>query len=74
VIKGWTDGTVGMKVGGVRELTIPSDQAYGATGSGTNIPPNTPLKFVIMVIPTPETIPQAAIPPELLKYYTKGSF
>lgn len=72
VIAGWSEGTVGMKVGGVRELSIPSDKAYGATGSGTTIPPNTPLKFVIMIIPTPETIPQAAVPPELLKYYNNG--
>jgi FKBP-type peptidyl-prolyl cis-trans isomerase len=75
VIKGWTDGTVGMKVGGVRELTIPSVDAYGTTDKGANIPPNTPLKFVIMIIPTPDTIPQAAVPPELLKYYSnQGHF
>jgi FKBP-type peptidyl-prolyl cis-trans isomerase len=72
VIKGWTDGTIGMKVGGIRELTIPSADAYGTAGSGATIPPNTPLKFVIMIIPTPDTIPQAAVPPELLKYYNNG--
>lgn len=70
VIQGWTDGTVGVKVGGIRELTIPSDKAYGATGSGTTIPPNTPLKFVILIIPTPPTVP---IPAELQKYYSTGS-
>jgi FKBP-type peptidyl-prolyl cis-trans isomerase len=74
VIKGWTDGVIGMKVGGVRELTIPSDQAYGASGSGDKIAPNTPLKFIIKVIPAPETIAQPEVPAELLKYYTKGSF
>ena len=73
VIKGWTEGVIGMKVGGIRELTIPSDKAYGEAGSGGKIPGNTPLKFVLMIIPAPETIPQATIPPELLKYYTKGS-
>ena len=56
VIEGWTNGVVGMKAGGVRLLTIPTDQAYGSTGQGSDIPPNTPLKFIIMVIPTPETI------------------
>lgn len=60
VIKGWSEGVVGMKVGGVRELSIPSDLAYGETGSGENIPPNTPLKFVMMVIPTPEQIEPSA--------------
>lgn len=55
VIEGWSKGVVGMKVGGVRELTIPADQAYGETGN-QNIAPNTPLKFVLLVIPTPEPI------------------
>jgi FKBP-type peptidyl-prolyl cis-trans isomerase len=71
VIEGWTEGVVGMKVGGIRELTIPSDKAYKDTGKG-DIAPNTPLKFIIMIIPTPETIPQPEVPPELLKYYTNG--
>ncbi len=66
VISGWTEGVVGMKIGGIRELTIPADKAYGATGQGSNIPPNTPLKFVIMAVPTPPTIP---VPAELLQYY-----
>ena len=73
VIAGWTKGVEGMKVGGVRELTIPSDDAYGEKGSGDSIPPNTPLKFVVMVIPTPETIPQPEMSPELLDYYSKNA-
>lgn len=72
VIEGWTKGVSGMKIGGVRELTIPSEQAYGSRGSGDSIPADTPLKFVVMVIPTPETIPQPEMPQELYNYYTKG--
>lgn len=72
VIEGWTKGVAGMKVGGVRELTIPSAQAYGESGSGDSIPANTPLKFIVMVIPTPEEIPQPTIPQELLDYYSSG--
>ena len=74
VIKGWTKGVEGMKVGGVRELTIPSEDAYGEQGSGDSIPPNTSLKFVIMVIPTPEAIPQPEMPEELLNYYSRGAY
>jgi FKBP-type peptidyl-prolyl cis-trans isomerase FkpA len=72
VIAGWTKGVEGMKVGGVREITIPSDDAYGESGSGDSIPPNTPLKFVIMVIPAPEAIAQPQMSDELMKYYTNG--
>lgn len=71
VIEGWTEGVAGMKVGGVRELTIPSDKAYGEAGSGEAIPPNTPLKFVIMVIPAPEAIEEPEMPDELLQLYQR---
>jgi len=69
VIEGWEDGIIGMKVGGVRELTIPADKAYGKQGQGEDIPANTPLKFIIMAIPhvTPPASPQ--MPAELLQYY-----
>lgn len=52
LIEGWSKGVVGMKVGGVREITIPSDLAYKDKGSGDEIPPNTPIKFIVMVIAT----------------------
>jgi FKBP-type peptidyl-prolyl cis-trans isomerase len=54
LIEGWNQGVVGMKVGGVREITIPSDLAYGEEGSGENIGPNTPIKFIVMIIETVE--------------------
>lgn len=69
VITGWTEGVDGMKVGGVRELTIPADKAYGATAKSEDIPANTPLKFVIMIIPKPTAIPQPQPSEELLKAY-----
>ena len=52
LIPGWAEGVVGMKVGGVREITIPSDLAYKDQGSGDDIPPNTPIKFIVYVIAT----------------------
>lgn len=50
VIEGWDVGVVGMKVGGKRRLTIPSDMAYGPQGVGTIIPPNSPLIFELELL------------------------
>lgn len=47
VIPGWDNGVAGMKVGGVRQLLIPPDQAYGAAGSPPAIGPNEVLNFVV---------------------------
>jgi peptidylprolyl isomerase len=47
VIPGWQQGIPGMKVGGRRELIIPSALAYGAKGSPPKIPANAALVFVI---------------------------
>lgn len=49
VIKGWTDGIPGMKVGGQRLLGIPADQAYGAQGRPPTLGPDEPLWFVVEV-------------------------
>ncbi len=50
VINGWKEGVIGMKLGGVRELTIPAAKAYGNQSAGDKIPANAPLKFVVMAI------------------------
>jgi peptidylprolyl isomerase len=47
VIQGWNKGIVGMRVGGRRELIIPSSLGYGTAGSGSAIPPNSPLIFIV---------------------------
>lgn len=50
VIAGWDEGVKGMKVGGVRRLTIPSRMAYRAESPGAGIPPNAALKFDIELL------------------------
>jgi len=53
VIKGWTLGVPGMKVGGTRRLIIPAEQAYGASSPARNIPANSDLVFDIDLVAIP---------------------
>ena len=55
MIQGWLEGIEGMKIGGIREITIPSVLGYGSTDQG-NIPANSPLKFIIMLIEKPAAL------------------
>lgn len=66
LIEGWYLGTEGMKMNGVREITIPGSLAYGDSMEicgGTN----SPLKFLVYAIPRDEKLVE--IDGELDKIY-----
>ena len=48
-IAGFEQGTTGMRVGGTRQIVIPPDLAYGASGAGA-VPPNTVLVFTVQLL------------------------
>jgi FKBP-type peptidyl-prolyl cis-trans isomerase len=50
VIVGWQKGVPGMKVGGIRRLTIPAALGYGERAVGDRIPANSDLVFVIQLV------------------------
>jgi FKBP-type peptidyl-prolyl cis-trans isomerase FkpA len=45
-IRGFDQGVVGMRVGGLRRLVVPPELAYGSQGQG-DVPPNATLVFDI---------------------------
>ncbi len=57
LIEGWTQGVVGMKLGGVRQLSVPGEMAYGdSVGDKYCGMSNAPLRYVVMALPVDESL------------------
>lgn len=50
VIEGWDKGVAGMRVGGERQIVIPSEYGYGQSGAGNTIPPGATLIFEVELL------------------------
>lgn len=55
LIEGWYTGVEGMKLGGVRKITIPGELAYGSTYEICG-GYNSPLKFIVYAVPNDDKI------------------
>lgn len=56
LIEGWESGVVGMKLNGVRQLTIAGELAYGESRSDICGQSNAPLKFIVKPVAVPDDI------------------
>lgn len=55
-VAGWKEGVVGMKIGGIREITMNSDLGYGEDRDLCNTDKGTPLKFIVMMVEEDEEL------------------
>ena len=71
LITGWKEGVVGMKLGGVRRITIPGEKAYAETREICG-GYNKPLRFMVMAVENADPLKAAA--EELEAAYIKKQY
>ena len=71
VIVGWEKGLMGMKVGEVRKLYVPSEMAYGEN-SLDGIPPNSDLIFEVELVHAEKPMEPDAFPKDVNKLKWKN--
>lgn len=71
MIEGWTIGVTGMKLGGIREITIPGELAYGDSMEICG-GKNKPLKFLVMAVENKD--PLKTLSEELDQAYMKYQY
>lgn len=72
VIVGWEKGLMGMKVGEVRRLYVPSEMAYGEN-SLEGIPPNSDLIFEVELVHADKPMEPDAFPKDVNKLKWKSA-
>lgn len=76
VIPGLEEGVAGMKVGGVRQLVVPPELAYGEEGYGLLIDPTENIVYEVMLVdvqPPPPPPPAAPMPVDESAYTVTDS-
>jgi len=71
MIEGWNEGVVGMKLGGIRRITIPGEKAYGSSREICG-GYDKPLRFLAMVVANEE--PFSTVVNELETAYMKVQY
>lgn len=71
MIQGWIEGIIGMKLGGVRRITVPGEQAYGSSMELCG-GYNKPLRFLVLAVPNED--PMMTLAGELDTAYMKARY
>ncbi len=68
VIAGWKQGVIGMKIGGVRQITMNSDLAYGNTRQVCEGEEASPLKYIVLITDQDDTLEEKYTELQVLNY------